>query len=319
MPEIINKILENESFCGSILIAKGQEIIYERGFGLADQSTFLPNSTDIIYRIGSLAKQFTALCILRLIEGGVLDLNDPIYKYIPSQTLFKNITIHQLLVHSSGLPVNFPYDIHVDSNDTDLIEALKTVDVNESKSHIPEYSNVGYSILGHLIEVGSGYTYSEYISKQICEPLGLLNSGADFIKYSEFNNRAYGYELGEKSKLMQFRTYEGAGSSFYTTAKEYRKWDLALYSDNLISEKYKILMFKCYEPITSDIGYGYGWEVNRLYPTIHQHSGYVAGISSFVMRNIDTKFLLFAVSNSGEEGLKPIQTITDKINNGFCK
>lgn len=112
---------------------------------------------------------------------------------------------------------------------------------------------------------------------------------------------------------MLVKMYEGAGSSLYTTANDFRKWDKALYSNSLLSEQYKDLMFKCHEPINDHAGYGYGWEVNRLTPTIHQHAGHIAGICSFAIRNTDTKFLMFAVSNRGEEGLKPINLINHRI------
>lgn len=314
MSKIINKILESESFRGTILIAKDQEIILEKGYGIANNTNKLSNGTNIVYRIGSLAKQFTALSVLQLVEQGLLRLEDPIYKYVPTHNLFKFITIHQLLVHSSGLPEDFPYNWYVDFNNIGILEALKPLNVESLESQKPLYSNVGYSILEHLIEIVSDYTYSEYISKHICESLGLINTGSDMNNYCAINKRANGYELGEKSRQMLFKMYEGAGSSFYSTANEYRKWDISLYNDVLLSDKYKNLMFKCHEPISNDVGYGYGWEVNRFHPTIHQHTGYVAGISSIAIRNEKNKFLLFAVSNSGKEGLKPIQLINDTIN-----
>lgn len=313
MPKLINEILESNSFCGTILIAKANEIIFEKGYGVANTMSNLPNSTNVVYRIGSLAKQFTALCILQLVEQGFINLDDSINKYIPTSNVFKDITIHQLLVHSSGLPTDFPHSWDIDFCEINLTEALKTIEIDNLQPEKPLYSNIGYSILGHLIELTSNWTYSEYISNYICEPLGLLNTGSDINRYLAINNLSYGYEVGEKSKQMLFKMYEGAGSIFYTTPSDYSKWDKSFYSDVLLSDSFKNLMFKCYEPINEFSGYGYGWEVNRLHSTIHQHSGHIAGTCSFAIRNSNTKFLMFAVSNKGEEGLKPINLINDRI------
>src|SRR5690349_20244864 len=103
--QYVNAYARNGRFMGSILVAKGGNVVVTKGYGLADIELNVPNTPNTKFRLGSITKQFTATAILQLQERGKLTVNDLISKYIPdSPESWKEITIRHLLTHTSGVP-----------------------------------------------------------------------------------------------------------------------------------------------------------------------------------------------------------------------
>lgn len=228
---------------------------------------------------------------------------------------FGNITIHQLLAHSGGLPEDFKDEWDDGLHDIDLEHALNRLDEGDLVEVKPGYSNVGYAILGHLIEIISDYSYHDYLTKYIAEPLGLTNTGSDAETYLKHPDRAIGYENSrEENGSFLYKLYEGAGSLIYTNIKDYYTWERSLYTERLLSEPYRKLMFTNYIKINENFGYGYGWEVHNVYHSIQQHSGYLPGFCSCTIRNSANKFMMIAISNHGKDGLNPLEKINQQLN-----
>lgn len=194
----------------SVAVMKGEEIIYEGGFGWRDRERFLPATADTLYGIGSCTKAFVATAILLLAERGALKLEDPAGRYIPLKLRAGNaspgntpdsvsnngapdgspdgspITIHHLLTHSSGLPSLSTSEILLRQGlglETG-VPLASTEDfyrwVNDAQNEISAspgerffYSNESYRMLGHIIQVVSGMPFHQFVAKNILEPLGM--------------------------------------------------------------------------------------------------------------------------------------------------
>ena len=105
MEEVVQTYVQNKTFMGTVLVARGSEVILSKGYGSANLEWDVPNTPATKFRLGSVTKQFTAASILLLEERGKLTLDDPIKKYMPdAPTAWDAITIFNLLTHTSGIP-----------------------------------------------------------------------------------------------------------------------------------------------------------------------------------------------------------------------
>jgi CubicO group peptidase (beta-lactamase class C family) len=109
MEQVAQSYVANKQFMGSVLVARGSEVLLSKGYGSANLEWEIPNSPSTKFRLGSITKQFTAASILLLEERGKLTVNDPVKKHLPdAPAAWENITIFNLLTHSAGIP-NFPF------------------------------------------------------------------------------------------------------------------------------------------------------------------------------------------------------------------
>lgn len=148
---------DRKEFSGYVLIDSPDGIIYERGFGHADYSTWEANGRDTVYRIGSITRMMTAAAVLLCSEKGLLSLDDPLSKYIPEYNKGELITIHQILSHTSGIPdisVTLWYYRHL-GEDFDFGELLDRINGQKLK-YTPgtrwNYSNPNYELAGEIIQ-----------------------------------------------------------------------------------------------------------------------------------------------------------------------
>ena len=171
----------------SIVITKNDNVVYAKSFGLADGPNQIPATMDTVYHCWSMTKIPTAIAILQLQEKGLLDIDDPVEKYLPffqveyKGTQIHEITIHQLLSHTSGLPDPVPAIIgwvHYEDKIYDQTELVKQnlPDYNQLK-YAPgsdsSYSNLGYMVLGAVIEAVSGQSYENYVIEHVLKPANM--------------------------------------------------------------------------------------------------------------------------------------------------
>ena len=183
------------------LVSRNGKIIYKKAFGMANLELNVPMNPDNIFRIGSITKQFTAVAILQLAEQGKLDIKDDIRKFIPGYpTQGNTITIEHLLTHTSGIQDFTAIKGNVNRSATDytpkeMIDYFKDQPVRFAPGTRYEYSNLGYFLLGYIIEHITGKTYAQYVEENIFLPLGMKNSsyaGNSIV----IKNRAAGYSRG---------------------------------------------------------------------------------------------------------------------------
>ncbi|HMQ08804.1 MAG TPA: serine hydrolase domain-containing protein [Saprospiraceae bacterium] len=262
--------LEAQNFNGAVFVASGNSV-FKKGYGYANKEAGIINTPTTIFDIGSVTKQFTGAAILKLQMQGKLSVHDPVSKYIkqvPEDK--KQITIHQLLIHSSGLP-------HALGNDYDLLSKESFIDkaLASELKFTPgsryEYSNVGYSLLAAIIERVSGNTYEEYLNQNLFQPAGMKQTGYVIPVWQEFLV-ATGYS-GDKvwgkpnenpwDKTGPYWNLLGNGG-ILSTAEDLYTWHLALLGNDILNQDAKETYYTKHISEGGNSYYGYGW---ALFPT----------------------------------------------------
>ncbi len=295
----LQPILKEDLISGTILIGQKGEIIFSKGYGPADREHSVPNSPETAFRLGSMSKQFTAAAILILEEKGELSVNDPLSKYYPDFPGADQITLHQLLNHTSGL-ANFSQG--ADSNMfmfphtvDQVIESLKDIPLQSAPGEKFAYSNAGYIILAGVIEKVSGEKYAVFLENNIFKPLGMSNTGQDVYE-KIVPHRAEGYIcFGPEVTRVGYRdmlTMSGAGSLF-STPHDMFLWDQALCSDKILSAASRQKTF------TAGQGnYGYGWFIeDRAGHKAISHRGEISGFIGSIDRYVDDSLVVIALFN----------------------
>ena len=201
MDQVVQSYVSNKTFMGSVLVARGSEVLLNKGYGSANLEWDIPDSPSTKYRLGSITKQFTAASILLLEERGKLKVDDPVKKYLAdAPAVWDKITIFHLLTHTSGIP-NFtsfpeypklePFPITADK----LVAVFRDKPLDFQPGEKWSYSNSGYVLLGYLIEKVSGDTYEKFLQENIFTPLGMKDSGYD-SNSAVIAHRAAGYTRG---------------------------------------------------------------------------------------------------------------------------
>lgn len=193
-----------------------QGLIWHRNFGFANREKKIPSDENTVYRVGSLSKLLTATAILQLEEEGIIDIDQAVSAYIPRFNYHSRfvdsgvITSRHLLTHHSGLPSNINKGHWTEERFTDLVERLRTEYASYPTDFILNYSNVGYSLLGTIIEENTDYLFEDYIQQHIFEPLGMNSS--NFAPYGPTGkNAAVGYKNHQAQDNMPIRDIPALG------------------------------------------------------------------------------------------------------------
>lgn len=284
-----------KNFHGSVLSAKDDNIIINKGYSFANLENSLNNKTQTKFSIGSISKQFTAVGILKLYENQKIDLNETINKYLPNIKYGDKITIHQLLTHSSGL-VNYTDQVELYSLKSDekiYDEILNIINKNElifKPGSQYQYSNTNYLLLADIIEEVSGLSYEEYMTATIFKPLKMMDTG---VNYGEGDNTAdatgyVGYldvEVMDDEFLQ--KTLKGAGN-IYSTTEDMFKWSRALDEYKIISEKTtEELLYGKHISVggNNKVYYGYGFMIFETKDgPIYMHDGQTFGFTSLMVK-----------------------------------
>ncbi|MBK9980982.1 MAG: serine hydrolase [Saprospiraceae bacterium] len=311
---LISAYAKEGQFNGSVLVTEKGEIIYKKGFGLANMEWEIPNQPDTKFRLASVTKQFTAMLIVQLVSENKLKLDVPISTYLPDYPK-KNgdiITIHQLLTHTSGIPnyTSFPGYRNMMST-TYRPEEIVRLFADSTLDFTPgerfQYSNSGYVLLGYIIEQLTGKSYEQVLQEKIFTPLKMMNSGYDHNE-TVIKNRAAGYnQVGntfQNANYIDMSVPFSAGG-IYSTVEDLYLWDQALYSEKLLPKKYLDLIFTKHIPAGQNY-YGYGWQIGKMpvgnsedqVETI-SHSGSINGFGTLITRIPSDKSLIVLLNNTG--------------------
>ena len=295
--EFLNAWVKMGKFSGSILIAQNGKILVKKGYGMANYEHNIPNTSKTIFRTGSVGKQFTAAILLQLQERGLLDVNDPLTKYIPDYPDGEKITLHHLVTHTSGIPnlTNFPehrQTIMLPSPVEKTILRFKDKPLEFAPGEKFKYCNSGFLLLGLVIEKVTGKTYEEVLEENIFLPLGMKNSGYDH-HCSIIKNRASGYNIrtGERVNAPYLdMSIPHAAGALYTTVEDLYLWDRALYTEKILKNT---SLDKMFTPFKGN--YGYAWRIETLFgrKRIH-HGGGIFGFQMHIARYVDDDtFIVF--------------------------
>ncbi len=311
-----------QGFNGNVLIAQHGKIIYQKAFGYRNLDLKLPLNNSSLFDLASVSKQFTALSILQLKEQGKLKLTDSLRAYFP-QLPYHNITIQNLLTHTSGLPdylnqMTKKWDHKQIAFNNDVLEFLAS---NKPKPLFPpgsqyEYSNTGYILLASIIDKLTGDSYANYLKQHIFKPLGMDSSRVYNTRRSKKDtiaNYAYGYVYNAVSKtyvlpdsLKRFDfvywldgvTGDGTVNS---TTGDLLKWDNALLSHKLLNAADQKDMLSPHV-LTDTIAkgyYGYGIDILKdELGNFTSHNGSWPGYTSVLTHYETGDYTIIVLSNN---------------------
>lgn len=274
-----------------VLVAKKGKVIYEKAFGSANLELNVPMKPEMIFRIGSITKQYTSVAILQLVEQGKIFLQDSIQKYVKDYPYKGNtITIENLLTHTSGIKgyqaINdtTPNGERRDYTPKQGVDYFKNEPLEFEPGNQFQYSNSNYYLLGYIIELVTGKSYQDYIYQNLFNAAGLTNT---YYNQQEkiIPDRVTGYtKLGttfENADYLSMTTAYAAGA-LMANAEDLFTWHEALYNQKLIGKE---MLDKATTPFKlkngGATGYGYGWYVNAIggSKTI-EHAGAIDGFRS---------------------------------------
>jgi CubicO group peptidase (beta-lactamase class C family) len=286
-------------FSGTVLVTKNGAVLLKKSYGLADREWDIRNTIDTKFQLASVTKQFTAAAILLLVEKGKVSLNDRLSKFFPDYPKADSVTIHMLLSHSSGLAMGFKELALSTISPDSAYSEIKKMPYEFSPGTQSAYSNIGYYLLGRIIEKVSGEKYAFFLKENIFEKAGMKHTGVS-------NNDSI---VSKKAKIY-CRTENGfihnpyinwgfniGHDGVYSTVEDLALWDNALYGTTILSEETKKQMFTSH----NDQNWGYGFMINPFYNHGHQliaHDGGFLGTMTSFNRFTDDKLFVTVLSNN---------------------
>lgn len=309
-------------FNGNVLLARDGEIIYQKAFGYRNYNTKELLDSNSVFELASIGKQFTAMGIMILKEKGLLKLSDSLRKFIP-ELPYHNITIQNLLTHTSGLPeygdsMARKWDHNKVAFNKDAIRFLanEKIPVNFKPGEKWEYSNTAYDLLASIIERISGLSFNDYMQKYIFKPLGMKDSRVYNTRRSSneiIPNYAYGYVYSDSLKRFilpdSLLAYDyviwadgivGSGVINSTTG-DLLKWDRALKNHLLLSPAANDEMLSPQSLIDSISLFHYGYGVilgNNEFGDYIMHTGGWPGYMTCIFRYLNDDITIIVLSNN---------------------
>ncbi|WP_422082851.1 serine hydrolase domain-containing protein [Ulvibacterium sp.] len=323
----LNEIYENHVIPGfSVVVVNPKGYLYAKGFGKERLDLSAPFTKKSVNAIGSLTKSLTAMGIMQLVEQGELELDAPVVQYLPwfgtaNKDMSDKITVRMLLNNTSGLQAN-PEPIY-DLSDRaleKLVQDLKSTFITTEPGLAYEYSNLGFSVAGYLLSEVSGLPYTEYLDKQIFDPLGMKNTSTDPEKFDALGALEGHYHgIGQAYPAFRERQFESgeyipAGSFTRSTAEDIGKYLIALLNQG----KYRDVQVVSSESIEAmwspnisfpgltleeggddrPIHYGLGWMISEIEGRkIVHHGGSTGKMSSMTMIDLTNQIAVSVLVN----------------------
>jgi CubicO group peptidase (beta-lactamase class C family) len=332
IPENLNKYLEARTrlgrFSGAVLVARGKEVLFEKGYGFADveqRRAYTPTTPE---PIASLSKMFTAMAVLKLRDAGKLKLDDPICAHLSNcPDSWTPITIQEVLRHTSGIP-DYEEALELGSDkylafmqqpnaSAKILENAKKLPLDFPPGSKFHYSNTGYVALGYMVEQVSGRPFAEYVTDALQKPAGMTGTGIFVLGKVEGLALPYTYgDIGWQKMLAGFNLTDGTlqrlpvlpltspegDAGMYSTVKDLLKWSVVMDGGSLVS------IAETEEVFTPGLsGYGYGWIIDTVDgKKRYRHTGILPGYASEIVKFPEDKITIVVLCNVDRARLKNI-------------
>jgi CubicO group peptidase (beta-lactamase class C family) len=321
MDQVVQSYVSDKKFMGSVLVARGGEVLLSKGYGSANLEWNIPNSPATKFRLGSVTKQFTAASILLLEERGKLKTDDPVKKFMAdAPTAWDKVTIFHLLTHTSGIPsfTGFPDYKSQEATATTpqkLVARFRDKPLDFQPGEKWSYSNSGYVLLGYLLEKVSGESYDKFVQQNIFGPLGMKDSGYD-SNSAIIPRRAAGYAKGkddapENAGFIHMSIPFSAGA-LYSTTEDLLRWEQGLFGGKLLSAA---SLAKMTTPFKEDYASGVGVRTVSGHKVI-DHGGGIEGFNTFLAYYPEDKLTVVALSNLNGDAPSAIVTRLAALSRG---
>lgn len=317
MDTIARFYVDTNQFMGTVLVARGDGVLFSKAYGFANLEWQVPNALDGKFRIGSVTKQFTAAAILLLEERGKLSTSDLVKKHYPdAPAAWDQVTIYHLLTHTSGIPnftalPDYQKTEPMPSTAEETLKRVRDKPLDFSPGAEWRYSNSGYVLLGLIIEKVSGKSYAEFLEANIFKPLGLKGTGYD-VNSQVLPHRVAGYSpgrMGPENAGLVDMTVPGAAGGLYSTVGDLHRWNRALFGHKLLSEA---SVKKMTTPPKGDYALGISvgnMDGNRVF----QHGGGITGFNCKLAYYPDSQTTVVALSNINGGGADAIVDRLGKV------
>ena len=230
------------AFSGVILVAKGDSVLLEKAWGMANYELGVPNTPDTRFRIASITKRFTQIVMTRLVEEKKLSLADPLSRFAPSFPKADAITLDQLVNHRSGIrdPDKLRRVISASYTPAEVVDLLATEPLGSDPGKTYSYTTANYAVLAFVIEKVTGRTFAEVVRKYVYEPAGMADSG-DISTVGVVPKLASGYmpdpysDRGAAVSGPEDTSWKTGGGSGYATARDLYRFLRAYYGKKLLA------------------------------------------------------------------------------------
>lgn len=283
---IAQSVANRGLFSGTVLVARGEQVLLHRGWGLASQEWLVPNAPDVKYLLASVSKQFTAAAVLRLVDQHRVGLDDALSKHLSGlPAAWSAITVRQLLAHTSGLPNHTQADgpdkiRHQQMSPLELYATFRDAPLDFAPGSSWNYSNSGYGMLGILIEQLSGKRYGEFVQGELLAPLGMTSSGAAHSEEIVPRLTSGCTKNGATLRPANFlnRSVPNSAGALYGTTGDLLKWQLGLYGGTLLSPGSLKAMTT---PVRNQYALGLNVAAPEM-PVSYGHAGGTDGFSTYL-------------------------------------
>jgi CubicO group peptidase (beta-lactamase class C family) len=312
-----------EGFSGVVLVADDGKTLFEKAVGYRNFEEGIILKKDDVFELASVSKQFTAMIVMMCEEKGLLKFDDPVSKYL--KIPYSGVSLRHLLTHTSGLPdYQAIMDAHWDKSkvagNPEILEYLKTYapPILFEPGEKYEYSNTGYVLLASILEKASGKDFVALTNEWIFQPLGMKNTAIRSPEEkSKVSNFAAGHLQDEAGNYVNANKFHASDYTVWlgnrkgpgrvsSTASDLLKWDQALYTEKLISQK---TLDEAFTPYRLNDGtrsyYGFGWELDPRSPfgKMVSHTGDNPGYKTIIVRYIEENKTIIILNNNAQKDM----------------
>ena len=279
----LEQVAAGDAFSGAVLVAKNDQTIFKKAYGMANKSNSTANNVDTKFDLGSMNKMFTAVAIAQLAERGKLSFTDTVGRLLPdypNKAVAEKVTVHHLLTHTSGMGSYFNEAFSANLNNMKTVAAYLPLFANDPLAFEPgtkwQYSNAGFTVLGLIIEKVSGQSYYDYVKEHIFKPAGMVNTDS-YERDKDVPNLAVGYtKMGDNGRPdpsaprranTPMRPAKGSpAGGGYSTVEDLLRFSLALRAYKLLTQKYTEIVTTGKVDMGGPgrkYGYGFGEEMSN--------------------------------------------------------
>lgn len=295
----------------AIVIVKGDRVVFAKGYGISNIETGAPVTTDMLFRIGSLTKPFTAATLISLAEEGKIKLDAPVGDYVKGlNAKLGQVTLHQLLSHTAGIQDGArPFGLHDETGLGTTVRSWKEDVLFTDPGEIFSYSNLGFDVVGVAIEEAGGKPFADQLDERLFKPLGMTR--ATFRPTVAMTYPfAQGHQVrgdGKPTLVRPFtdNTADWAAGFMFASADDLARFAVAFMNEGRIDGKQALqpaLIKKLSTPYADipgfNIKYGYGMRIED-YRGVHivEHGGAIAGFGAQLRMVPEHRFAIIVLGN----------------------
>lgn len=308
------------NFTGAVLIAKGDRVLFRKGYGYADVAKRIPFTPDTQHEVASVSKMFTAMAALKLSEAGKLKLTDSICLYLDNcPAAWQPITVNEVIHHSSGIP-DYEEPMGLGSDDymkfmakpgaiVQLLNEARTKPLDFPPGTKFTYSNTAYDLLSYIVQRAAGEPFADYVRSTLLKPAGMIHSGVIGVDAPKNLETAYTWgELGWEKVVGGVSFTEGfmepvanlpltqpeGDAWLFTTLDDLFRWSRTMDGGKLVTPAEASAVF------TPELGnYGFGWFIEKtLDRTRYSHTGALPGRLTNFLKFPDDSVTIIIFSNA---------------------